>query len=156
MEIVVWICAQPSLSDCEQSLDRRLYPNLKRIPFIANSLVPIFLRSVWLWSIWPKIERPFFRAHRYPLHCLLPCAIPSWCLFFCLHSGELFSGPNNTPPQFICGMNTACISDMFTRYAIYFVDMLWRFIHPLRRIKPFLLIPSWCIQTGYLAVLAQY
>jgi len=43
---------------------------------------------------------------------------------------------NNTPPQFICGMVSAHISDIFTRYATYFADMLWRFIHPLRRITP--------------------
>jgi len=45
MEIMVSICARPSLSDSEQSLDRCLYPDLIRIPF-SYSFVPFFVRSV--------------------------------------------------------------------------------------------------------------
>jgi hypothetical protein len=105
MEIIVSICAQPSLSDSEQSLDRRLYPDRIHIPFSYSFCAILCEKRTVLHfaldrkTLFEAIEIPFIAT---PLcHPFLVCG------FFAYTVVNISNEPENNPPQFLCGMNRA-------------------------------------------------
>lgn len=107
-----------------------------------------------LWTVSRQTIVSEFETH--PPSLLTPLCHPFLVSFFCLHCGELFLGTEqysttiymwNEYRPYLRYVHT-------TRYLLRWYVMK---VHPSPQTnKPFLHIPSGCIQTGCVAVLAQY
>lgn len=145
---IIWAILS-SLSDSEQSETGALYPDSIRIPF----RYPLchLCKKVYCCEAFCRIPKMPFKASISP--SLLPL-MPSLTVTLCFHKGEHFQ----TMQLF-----HNCVAEIEPIHQIYPPDTLpllhWYIatVHPSPQTnKPSLVILSLCIQTGCLAVLAQY